>query len=178
MDKSTFLAKGCSMLLPARAWDLILWGWCFSWYKEYYPQTPVTNLCTETPALKMTVCATVLAVGKSLRVFSMWEKQEWKKGTSLPLEEWGDGWEGAVSTGGCGVAAPRGTELWSHPASQASDPHRLENYLKKRESWQQENIIHDLCTIKLTIKPWTREASQSEILGEKGKTKSSCNPCS
>lgn len=50
----------------------------------------MTNLRTDTPVLKMTVCATVLAVGKFLRVFSMWEKQEWKKGTSLPLEEWGD----------------------------------------------------------------------------------------
>lgn len=85
---------------------------------------------------------------------------------------------GSCQQRGSGVAAPRGTELWSRPASQASDPHGLENHLKKRESWQQENIIHDLYTIKLTIKPWTREASQSEILGEKGKVKSSCNPCS
>lgn len=69
-DKSTFLAKGFSVLLPACAWDLILWGWCFSWYKQYYHQTPVTNLCTQMPALKMTVWATVLAVGKFLWVFS------------------------------------------------------------------------------------------------------------
>lgn len=55
-------------------------------------------------------------------------------------------------------------------------PHWLEN-LKKGESWWQENIIYDLYTLKLTIKPWTREASQSEILGEKGKAKCSCNPC-
>lgn len=80
------------------------------------------------------------------------------------------GWEGAVSKGALG---------WQlHRAAKPPDPHGLENRLKKRESWQQENIICDLYTTKLTIKPWTREAFQSEILGEKGKAKCSYNPCS
>lgn len=147
MDKSTFLAKGIIMLLPAHAWDLSpLWGWWFFfWYREYYHQIPVTNLCTEVPALKMTVCAAVLAVGKFLWVLSIWEKQEWKKGTTLPSEERGD--ERELSAKGLWGGSSRGHRALEPPCQPNPQIHMGWKTTLKRGKADSKKTSSMICTL-------------------------------